>query len=42
MPLDLFAFARFYLRVLAAEKGIILRLKRNVILKKAITLEDQI
>jgi len=34
--LDLFAFTRFYLRVLADENKIILRLKQNVILTKAI------
>jgi len=36
--LALFAFTRFYLRVLADGNGIILRLKRNVILRKAISL----
>jgi len=34
--LALFAFTRFYLRVLADGNGIIRRLKRNVILRKAI------
>ncbi len=34
--LALFAFTRFYLRVLADGNGTILRLKRNVILRKAI------
>jgi hypothetical protein len=34
--LALFAFTRFYLRVLADGNGIILRLKRNVILRKPI------
>ena len=34
--LDLFAFTRFCLRVLADENGIVLGLKRNVILRKAI------
>ena len=33
--LTLFAFTRFYLRVLAVGNGIILRLNRSVILKKA-------
>jgi len=36
-PLDLFAFMRFYLRVLADGNGIVLGLKPNVILGKAIT-----
>jgi hypothetical protein len=35
-PLALFAFTRFYLRVLADGNEIILRLKRNVILKSPI------
>ena len=34
--LALFAFTQFYLQVLADGNGIILRLKRNVILRKAI------
>ena len=34
--LDLFAFTRFYLRVLADGNGIILRLKRKVILRKTV------
>ena len=33
--LDLFAFTRFYLRVLADGNGIVLWVKRNVILRKA-------
>jgi len=34
----MFAFTRFYLRILADGNEIILRLKRNVILRKAISL----
>jgi hypothetical protein len=37
----LFAFTRFYLRVLADENEIILRLNQNVILKKAISTKER-
>jgi len=36
--LALFAFTRFYLQVLADGNGIILRLERNIILRKAISI----